>query len=324
MNILQNVPERNKLLFQKNAKRVGNVFFKLMRYFLLIGLSFLVLYPILYLLSVSFRTVEEMYDETVIWLPKNPTLIHYGSMIEQLEYFKVLGRTVLVVLSCVILQLVSCSITAYSLARYKFKGVNVVFLLAIFTFIVLPQTAHISLFSTFRYFDFFGIGSVIGWFTGTDVTANLINTHWPLILSAAFGFGLRSGLYIYVFREFFKGMPTGLEEAASIDGCGTLSTYLRIIVPNAIPVFVMVGLLTAVDYWNDNTVTGIYLNSEESFLLINNFEFFGYQQIANRVYGLTEVQNAAGAILTVLPLLLIYIVCQKFFVECMDRSGIKG
>lgn len=291
---------------------------------LLVGLSFLVLYPILTTLSLSFRPAQELFDESVIWIPKEPTLLNYVTAIADTNYLTVLLRTVLIAGICSVLQLATCSMAAYSLSRFKYKFKGLLFMLVVFTIIVPPQTAQVPNFISFRHFNFFGIGKLVGLFAGHDLTINLLNTHWVLILPALFAAGLQSGLYIFIFRQFFLSMPKGLEEAARIDGCNAMGTFLRIIIPNSLPVYVVVFLLNMVEYWNDTAISGMYLFSEKAYLLMHKISsVVNYTLMAKYTYD-AEVRFGAMAVLAIIPPILLYMVCQTQFTAFLDRSGLKG
>lgn len=292
---------------------------------LLIGLSFLVIYPILTTVSLSFRRPEEMFDQTIVWISKSPTLNNYLRAVVDLDFFSFAFKTAVVALICTLFLIVSCSMAAYSLSRFEYKLKNLLFLLVVFTIIVPPQTAQIPTFVNFRNFNFFGIGKIIGLFTGEDLTVNILNTYWALILPAIFAAGLQAGLYIFIFRQFFLGIPKGLEEAAKIDGCNALTTFVRIIVPNSIPVFVVVFLLSMVSYWNDTTITGIYLFSEKSFLLMHKLSNIVNVTVATDYkFGEAEVLFGAMAVIVIIPPIILYGFCQTKFSEFLDRSGLKG
>ena len=292
---------------------------------LLVGLSFLVLYPILTTVSLSFRPPKEMFDETVIWISKEPTLNNFINALKELNYLSLVFKTLLVSLACTAFSIISCSMAAYSLSRFNYRFKNVLFLLVVFTIVVPPQTAQIPTFISFRNFNFFGIGKIIGLLIGKDVTVNLLNTHWSLVLPSIFAAGLQAGLFIFIFRQFFLGMPKGLEEAAKIDGCNAMSTFIRIIVPNSVPVFVVVFLLSMVAYWNDTTVTGIYLFSEDSFLIMHKLSnIINTTMTASYEFGEAEVLFGAMAVITIIPPIIIYAFCQTQFSEFLDRSGLKG
>ncbi len=291
---------------------------------LLIGLSFLVVYPILTTLSLSFRPAEELFDESVVWIPKVPTLVNYVTAFVDLDYLKVLLRTILVAGLCSVLHLATCSMAAYSLSRFKYKFKNLLFMLVVFTIIVPPQTAQIPNFISFRHFNFLGIGKLIGLFTGHELTINLLNTHWVLILPALFAAGLQSGLYVFIFRQFFLSMPKGLEEAARIDGCNAMGTFLRIIIPNSLPVYVVVFLLNMVEYWNDTAISGMYIFSDEAFLIMHKMSDVVNYTLMAKYTNDAEVKFGAMAVLAIIPPIILYMICQTQFTAFLDRSGLKG
>lgn len=322
-NIIKNSMDDYGSTLRKMSRRMGDKALNIAVFILLIGLTFLELYPVFSMLSLAFRPSEEMLDETVVWISKSPTFMNFVSAFKELGYGRLFFKTVWVTAVCSLLQLISCSMAAYGLSRFKFKGQKLIFLLVIFTIVVPPQTAQVPTFVNFSYFDFFGLGKLVGLFTGTPLTVNILSTTWTMILPAMFACGLQAGLYIFVFRQFFMSMPKGLEEAARIDGCNFMQIFVKIIIPNAIPVFVVVFLLSMVAYWNDTAVTGIYLMKEDSYLLMHALRKT-VSSFASDAYGYKEVVSNAMALISVAPIVLLFILCQRSFTEFLDRSGIKG
>lgn len=322
---INKIKTMNRHKIQKLGSKGFSVILLLFVLVILVGLSFLVLYPILSTVSLAFRPAKEMYDQTVIWVPKVPTLVNFLSAFKELEFFPLVAKTLLVSLVCTMLQLVSCSMAAYSLSRFNYKFKNLLFLLVVFTIIVPPQTASIPNYINFREFDFFGIGKLVGLFTGTNATVNILNTNWALIIPALFGSGLQAGLYIFIFRQFFFNLPKGLEEAAKIDGCNAMDTFVRIVIPNSKSVFVVVFLLSMVEYWNDNVVTGLYLFTDKAHLIMHRLvSTVALIKTTRYVFGEAEVLFGAMAVITIIPPIILFAICQTQFTEFLDRSGIKG
>lgn len=306
--------------------RGGIWLFRIFRMVLLIGISFLVLYPILQMLSMAFRPASELHDASVIWIPKRPTLENFRTAFQELQYFKTGFYILRISLVSTAIQLVICSITAYGLARFRFPGRNVLFVLVVLTIIVPIQTVQIPMYVYYSYFDFFGIGKIVGLFTGTPLTVSIINTEWVYYLPAMFGMGLRSGIYIFVLRQFFMGLPKELENAAKIDGCNAFQTFVRIMAPITIPAFVTVFLLSMVAYWNDSVISSTFNAMSDTRTLFQQLS--AYMNYASTGASESEWQAAqvwlnAAAVWVVLPMTLMYIFGQRFFMECMDRSGIK-
>ena len=226
-----------------------------------------------------------------------------------------------------LLQLFTCLMTAYGFARFRFPFKKLLFGCVILTLIVPPQVIMLPLFMKYRFFDVFGIIKAV-----TGSTVNMLDTFFPFIFQACFCMGIRNGLYIYMLRQFFKGMPRELEEAAFVDGSGKLRTFLQIMLPSAIPMMVTVFLFGFVWQWTDNFYASLYLSDTK---LISS----SLSALAVKVYstyannggsmnfispGFVSMMNNTGTILTILPLIILYLVCQKHFVEGIERSGIVG
>lgn len=298
--------------------------FSIFRQFILIGIAYLMLYPLFQMLANALSTWTDIKEGATVYIPKNPTFLNFTDALIKFRYKDVALYTGEFTIVATICQLFSTSLAGYGLARFKFKGNKIIFALVILTIIIPLQTAQIPLFLEYQKFDFFGIGKLIGFFTGQTVTLNLLNSMWVYVVPAIFGVGLCSGLYIFLFRQMFKTIPQSLDEAAKVDGCGPWGILFRIMLPNAVPVYVTVTLLSFINYWND-TVIGTMFNSQTS---LQPLMIYIKLNITNLYMGedsaVTKVQTCAIYFMTVAPLLLLFVVCQKFFVECMDRSGIKG
>ena len=296
---------------------------------ILIGLAYIILYPLIFCISQAFRNPADMYDPTVIYIPRHFTLQNFVDAWDFLEYPKILMNTVNVSLWPTLLQLVTCSLAGYGFARFKFKGRGILFTCALLTFIVPPQAISVPLFTTFRYYDPFYICSGLN-MVGVlpEAYIDITDTLWSFILPALFANGLKSGLFIFTYRQFFKGIPKELEEAAYIDGCGSIMTFIKIIVPNAVPSFVTVFLLSLVWYYNDYYTVPLFLPRTEvlSGSLSNMFSnmttvgglYSGYDPLL--VYPIWR----AGIILYILPLLIIFLIFQRKFTESIAKSGIVG
>ena len=322
---INKIKTMNRYKLQKLGNKGASIFLLVFILVILVGLSFLVLYPIISTVSLAFRPGKEMYDQTVIWVPKEPTLVNFATAFKELEFFPLVIKTLVVSFICTLLQLVTCSMAAYSLSRFNYRFKNLLFLLVVFTIIVPPQTASIPNYISFREFDFFGIGKIIGLFAGSNVTVNILNTNWALVIPALFGAGLQAGFYIFIFRQFFFNLPKGLEEAAKIDGCNAFDTFLRIVIPNSKSVFVVVFLLSMVEYWNDNVVTGLYLFTDKAHLIMHRLVATVAEIKTTRyVFGEAEVVFGAMAVITIIPPIFLFAICQTQFTEFLDRSGIKG
>lgn len=298
---------------------------------ILLGLAYVILYPLIYCISQSIRDPMDVYDPTVIYIPKNFTFNNFIEAFDFLDYTRLLINTVNVSLWPTLLQLVTCALCGYGLARFNFKLKGLLFALVLITFIVPPQTISITTFTTFRYFDPFYVCSglqMTGVLPLPENYIELTDSLWSFILPALFASGLKSGLFIFVYRQFFRGVPKELEEAAYIDGCGSIQTFIKIIVPNAVPAFVTVFLLSLVWYYNDYYTIPLFLPKME-ILSTNLSNMFTNMTGTGQPYANVDPQLVfpiwrAGIILYILPLLVIFLLFQKKFTESIARSGIVG
>ena len=222
----------------------------------------------------------------------------------------------------------SCSLVGYGLSRYKFAERNVLFFIVILMIVVPPYTILIPSYMNFRFFDPFGVVSLYNSVMGSDVNLNLVNTPLAFYLPAMLGSGIRSGVIIFIFRQFFRGLPKELEEAAYLDGCGSFRTFARIMAPNAGGAFLITVLVSVVWYWNDYVYTSSLLSNYKTVMnqlynLKNHIaHIMEYEVGASAQEGILILQ--AGVLLSILPPLLLYLLLQKYFRESVERSGIVG
>jgi len=300
------------------------------RTFILVGLSFVILFPLFNLITSSFKFSEEYFDATVIWFTKNPTMENFQNAFKALRFFKSLWNTVKSSLPAVLFQLLSCAMAGYGFARYKFPCKKILFAVLIFLIIVPPQVITIPTFVYYRNFDFLGIAQLVEWISGYDIRVSILDTVWCTYLPALFGCGLRASLFIYIFNQFFKGLPKDLEEAAAIDGCNSLKTFFVIMLPNAMPVIVTVLIFSIVWYYNDTYISGIFMTNSKTLAMslmtvpdtLSTMSLSNQLVMSDPYKGNLAIQ--AAALIYLIPPLLIYLPLQKFFVENIDRTGIVG
>lgn len=316
---------RPKSLWKKN--RLLKIMWSIFRAVLLISLSFILLYPLIYMFSVAFRPAEQLTDPTVVWIPKSLTLDNMKAAMEALDFKASFFNSIKLNIGAAFLQIFPCALAGYGFSRFKFKGRKILFALVILTIIVPAQTTAIPMYMEYRYFDLFGIGSLIGLITGTPLQVNLRNTIWTFYLPAIFANGLRSGLFIYMFRQFFIGLPKDLEDAAYIDGAGTFKTFMRVVVPTSGSVFLTVFLFSTVWYWNDVLNVSMYFDRLKTI----SYALKGLPTALNQLFSadngdiyLMAARLEAGCVLTILPLLIVFIVLQRYFTESIQNTGIKG
>ncbi len=316
----------NKRLIPKSVlDPLANFAYMLFRYALLIGVSYLAIYPMIKMLSAALTEAETYYNGGSNFIPPVATFQNFIHSMKYFKFFEYAKVTGLITIACTICSVIICSLVGYGIGRYKFKGHGLVYICVLFTIIMPIQTAQLPLTYYYRWFDLFGIGKIIGLFTGETFTINILHSLARFILPAALGVGLNAGIFIFLFQSFFSGMPKDLEEAAKIDGCSPFKIYWKVMIPNITPVLVTVALLSIIYYWNDS-------------LVVDMAKLDMGPTLMPQIESLTELNIGAGymdqmqlkveyyAIMftSVLPLIIVFMFGQKFFVECMDRSGSKG
>jgi multiple sugar transport system permease protein len=184
------------------------------------------------------------------------------------------------------------------------------------------QTVAIPMFMQIKFFDFFGLGRLIGLIPGLKpIILPIYNTQWALLLPALLGNGIRGGLYIYIFRQFFRGMPLELEDAANIDGCGFMTTFTKIIIPLSRPPILVVFILSIIWYWNDIFITSLFFSKSQTLAMLVD----GLAARFALEYDLYQVQvfQQAGSLLMISPVLLMYLFLQRYFMRSIDQTGLK-
>ena len=305
---------------RRRERLIARVVWPTARAVILFGICFLLLYPLLYMFVSAFRGREDLYNPSVIWITRHWTLKHMKTLTELIDYPRTLLNTVSISVGSALLQTFVCALAGYGFARFRFRGKGLLFALAVFTIIV-PQYAIVnSLFMTFRFFHI----PLYSLFGGT---VNLINTPMAFWMQALLGMGLRSGLFIFIYRQFFRGMPAELENAALIDGCNPWQTYFRVMLPNAVMVMVTVFMFSLVWHWNDTYTTGILapkLKTLSTAIADLKIEVFRLKDGGDTNPMLNQVRMQAGALLSIAPMLLVFLFGQKAFTESVERTGIVG
>lgn len=314
----------------ENFNKLKNWAWVLFRTILLIGLSFVILYPILLKLSISIRHKDDLYDPTVVFIPKTFTLENFQYVWETMNYPRILLNTVLLAGITMLITTFICAITGYGFARFNFKGKNLLFACVIFTLLVPPQTIMVPTYLNYRDFDLFGIIRLFN--NGQGI--NSIGSFWPFIISCLTGMGIKSGLFIFIFRQFFKQFPKEIEEAAEVDGAGPFKTFFIVMLPNAVPAIITVMLFAFVWQYNDTYFTTMFL--ETASVMSTQL-----QTVSATIYHKLNTTLGAGGVgavdpfylsmllntsvmLAILPLIIMYLFVQRYFVESVERTGIVG
>lgn len=307
--------ERSYLRRKAAADKVWPIF----RFVIIFGLGFVILYPLIYMVSCSFRDRADMSDPTVMWIPRHISLEAMKQTLEAMDFGSTIVNTLVLNIGCSFVQVLSCAVTGYGFARFKFKGKGILFGIVVMMILVPTQVISLPLYMQFRHF---GISRTL--------SVNLLDSMATMYLPALTANGIRSGLMILIFRQFFKGLPRELEDAAYIDGCGPFRTFVRVMVPNAASAFLTVFLFSLVWYWNDYYVSSTFFtNNKTVALMLQNIDAQLKLTIFNDVNADVSsreliVWKEAGCLLSIAPILTIYVFLQKYFTEGIERSGLVG
>ncbi len=300
----------------KTKKIASRVVISVLRFMLLFGIGFVIIYPILSMICGSFMSLDDLVDITVKYFPKNFTLDNYKNAAQALGFPNSLITSIVIFTITALLQTFSCTMVGYGLARFKFKLNGVVFASVIIQLLIPPDTLMLTRYIQFRYFSFFGITNLLG--LGT---VNLTTSALPLYVLGITCTGLKNGLFIFMLRQYFKGLPKSLEEAAYVDGCNPYKAFLKIMLPGARTMMVTIFLFSFVWLWTDTTIAPTITTSN----ILVNMTYMIQSTMQDNSGGLvTSLLKNAGVVLIILPVVIIYLVCQKAFVQGIESSGITG
>lgn len=311
-----------------NEVKAKRAFYMGLKYIVLVLLAYQLLYPVLYMISASIKDPLDSYDPSVIWIPKNYSATGFIDAFKSMKYMDALKGSLEISLGCAVLDVMSCALAGYGFARFKFPFKNLLFACVILTLMVPMQTIILPYYMNMRYFDPLGLVSAFNSVFDKTITINLVGKNIAFYLPSLFGAGIRSGLYIYIFRQFFEGMDKALEESAHIDGCGPLRTFLKIMLPNARNAIVTVFLFSFVWHFNDYYLTKQLLGTNRrtlivalSSLRIDLAALIGGQTAFDPIRIQTRIQ--AGCLLAIVPMFLLYIFAQRKLADSIEHIGIK-
>ena len=289
-------------------------------------MCFLILQPILNKISVSFMTEEDLYNPIVVSIPEHFTTENYLLAAELMNYGKAIVNSFVISLTIAVLQIAMCTLVGYGFARFNFPLKKFWFACVIMVILIPPQTISSSLFLHFRFFDVFGIFKLI-----KGETINLRGSVLPYYLMSGGCMGLKNGLYIFLIRQFFRNIPVDMEEAAYVDGCGTLKTFVRIMLPEAKPILTSCFLFAFVWQWTDGFYSKMFLGTTSlvSTGLARLVDSLGayIQRLTGTLTTVSIAYSncilATGTLMIIVPLIILYLFAQRAFVESSSSSGIK-
>jgi len=305
------------------------IFANLCRYIFLIAFGFVLLYPFLYIIINSLKSPLDFLDPSVQWAPKQFSFENFNMAIKALDFWRSLGNTLFYQIGASLVQFLACMVAAYGLARFEFKGKRILMGIMILSIIVPVMMTIVPNYINFSKIDFLGILGLVSRLVGRDVRPNLIDTPWVFYLPAITGVGIKGGLFIYIFTQFFKGLPKELEEAAWIDGAGSWKTFLRIIIPSSGAAAITVLIFSIVWHWNDYYLAQMYLSDNQTLSVVlgslNEDTIVNILGVGLDLARMNFVSIVfAACLLGIAPMIVFYLIIQRKFIASVANSGIVG
>lgn len=314
-------------------KKIGEIVFRICRAILIFGLCFLILQPLLHKISLAFMAEEDIYDSTVTNIPRHFSTSAITTAWTYLYKWKSMWTSIYIGILVGVVQVASCTLVGYGFARYKFPLKNLWFACVILLIVVPPQTLMTPMYLDFSDFDIFGIFKAMNLNHGKGL--NLLGSFWAYLAVCAGCGGYKSGLYIYMMRQHFRNEPKELEEAAYVDGCNRLRTFWSILLPGAKSMMVSCFLFSFVWWWTDSVYSRVFFARGYGWYTISNSLSTLVETLKHELtfiygdgylvpVGYSNQILSTGTLITLVPLIIIYVVAQKSFVESISQSGIKG
>ena len=307
-------------------RRIKEISISVVRALLMFGLCFMIISPMISRLSMALMEEKDLYDTTIVLLPRNITMENFTAVARATSLPTSMINTLWISIVASICQIIACTLVAYGFARFEFPLKKFWFACVVALIIIPPQTIQSALYRTFTRFDLFGLITLFG---GQPV--NMRSSIWPYLMMCLTCMGLKDGLYIYMLRQYFKNVPESLEEAAYVDGCGTMHTFVKIMLPDAVPIIASCFLFSFVWQWTDlfysrNFLSGYKLYAPQLSSMTD--------RIADELSALagTPVTPSAGRQLQLIsigvlfcciPLIILYCFTQRTFVESLVMTGSK-
>lgn len=294
---------------------IGKTVVSVLRTLFLIGICFTIVYPMLSHVFASFMPARDFYNSNIKYLPSAFVLDNYKRAWELLDYGSTAINSIVLCLISSVTQITVCTMVGYGFARFRFKGKNFLFMLLILGLVVPPDLLLIQRMFRFKFFDILGIFKFT---VGTPL--DLLNTVWPFVMLGLTCSGLKNGLYVFIMRQYFMGLPKEIEEAAYVDGAGPIKTYVRVILPGAVTNIVTIFLFSVVWQWNDTVYTPVFYTEKNVITTMIKMLPTGTISMSS----VNSLITNAGIVLIILPMLILYAFLQNYFVKGIERSGLVG
>lgn len=274
----------------------GNYIWQAATYLILISVILIAIIPAIWMLSTSIKNVTELYDIPIEIIPDEPTFQNYADVVKNSKMLQAFGNSVIITVSVVALTLLISVLAGYGFARYRFKGHGIMKVALLFGQMVPGVVIIIPLYSLFT-------------------KAGLLDTHVSLVIS---DMALTIPMGVIMLSSFFAGVPRELEEAAKIDGCTGIGALFRVVLPVARPGLISVAIYTFINAWEEFLFALNLTNSARTRTLPIAISMFSGEFAVD--WGLTM----AAAAVVALPVLLLFLLCNRYFVKGISEGAVKG
>lgn len=321
--IVRSFSLNNKEISAYNTKKKAkSIITSLLRYLFLIAFSYILLYPILYMISHAIRDPLFYLDPTVTWIPKAYSFVQFENAWVVLRMPTSFFNSVTVLVVSSLISIISCGVAAYGLACFDFRGKGILNALLIVLILVPTSMTLIPNYVNYYNFDMLGIFGLIEKIFKIDIETNILGTYWAVYLPALTAVGLKSGISIYIYRQFYRALPKELFEAAWIDGAGPIKTYAAIVLPTSSVAALTVSLLSIIWYWNDYYTSQMFLPNKETMTMRLNDYFYKNNGWWDTL--VTVDSFLAACLIFIAPTLIMYLFLQKKFIASIAATGIVG
>ncbi|MCL2884075.1 MAG: carbohydrate ABC transporter permease [Oscillospiraceae bacterium] len=309
--------KRHFIAIIHNPKLLRRFIVRVLIYLVLLDLAYVFLYPYLYMAVTSLKTNADLYNPTVNWIPNSIKWLNYQLAYGLIDFTTGIKNSAIYTVIGTLGHLLSCAFIGYGLARYEFPGKKIWFGVVLIAIVIPAQALLIPYYIMYA-------------------NLKMMNTYLPVLLPTFVGFGLQGPLFIFVFRQFFQGLPKELEDAARVDGCGHIRTFFSIVLPISKAVFMVVLVLSMVWHWNDYIQPSMFAGggkfqtlpaglAQLSKLLDNPTQLAQWLKDHNITDPEAMLNNAvfmAGTIITIAPIAVIFMFLQRQFMQGIERTGL--
>lgn len=263
---------------------------------IMLGVSVLMVVPFLWMLSTSFKNSVEVFNFPIEWIPRHFYFENYSHvwLNQYYPFYRFFGNSIYIALMALLGQIIVSATAAYAFAKVNFRFKNIIFVLYLSTMMIPHQATLVPYFALFRMLKIY-------------------NTHWALILPAWVNM-----TSIFLLRQFFMSIPEDLSESAKLDGASHLRILLQIIMPLAMPAVSTLIILGFVSVWNDYTNPLVFITKKDLYTI--TLGIAAYTEDDMTLYNLIMV----AATCAILPIVIVYLCCQKYFIQGIATSGMKG